>query len=215
MKEFSKELRDMLTDFIVSEIGSKGIDGITYTMKLNNSKNADDIKDYIKIREEAYKCGYDKSEVFRAFELSNGIVFDMDIKAMTHILVKIAESAANITGKHGDMSGMIYSEPTQVRKKELVRLAKEVHNAYEKGENTLDVALFNRNRSSVISFVDKNDHGATQYTIKAFKARIYDIAAMNAGPLSKSGITVTGVTPKYILPYENGVVTSLEIEQRN
>lgn len=215
MKEFSKELRDMLTDFIVSEIGSKGIDGITYTMKINSSKNAEDIKDYIKIREEANRCGYDTSEVFRAFELSNGMVFDMDIKAMTHILVKIAESAANITGKHGDMSGMIYSEPTQVRKQELIRLAKEVTNAYNDGKHTLDVALFNRNRTSTISFVDRNENTATQYTIKAFKARIYDISAMNSGPLSKSNIIVTGVTPRYILPYENGVVTSLEIDKRN
>ena len=214
MKEFSKELRNMLTDFIVSEIGSKGIDGVTYTLKLDSSKNREEIEIYTRIREEATRCGYDDKELFRAFEVNNGVVFDMDIKAMAQILIKIAQSASAITGKHADMNNMVYSEPENVRKSEVVRLANSIKKEAEKGGNKITVALFNRNRINRVHYSEREGDEAKVYTMEAFKVRTNDILYLNQGPLKEMGYVVRQVIPRYILPTENGLVTEIVFEKR-
>jgi hypothetical protein len=215
MKQFSKELGDMLTDFIVSEIGSKGLSGVTYALKLKNEANREDIERFIRIREEADRCGYDSKELFRAYEVSNGYVFDMDLKAMTNILVKIARSAAVVTGKHKDKTELVYSEPEETRRKDIIRLARTVAVEYDKGNHGTNVALFNRNEAGFVNYMYKGEDGvARHYRIDAMKVRTYDIVTMNSGPLKDTGIVVRQVIPKYILPKENGLVTELVWEKR-
>lgn len=209
MKKFSKELMDMITDFIMYEIGSSGIDGVTYAMKLKNSKNAKDIEMYTEILNEAQRCGYEMNEVIRALELSNGIVFDLDMKVMTNVLVKIAEMSCQITGKYDELSKQVWTEPKEVRIDEIKRLANAICRAAEKGEDKVSVALFNKNRVNRIRYTESNGNNHRLYEIDAYKVRTYDIAAMNTGPLSKTGYIVKEVIPKYILPAENGVFTEL------
>lgn len=215
MKEFSKKLRDMLTDFIVSEIGSKGLDGVTYAAKQRTPQNEEDIARFIAIREEADACGYDTQEVFRVFEVANGYVFDMDLKAMSQILVKIAKSAASITGKHMDMADSVYHDPEAMRKSDAVRLAKFINEKVENGETEVQVALFSRVNTTKISYTgDVESKGSCLVSVPAFRIRANDIKALNVGPLRKYGIVVREVSPQYITPRENGVITRLVFEKR-
>ena len=52
MAEFSKELLDMMTEFMICEVGARVLDGITYTMLLkNNKKDLEVYERYMTIKE--------------------------------------------------------------------------------------------------------------------------------------------------------------------
>lgn len=212
MKEFSKELRDMLTEFIVAEIGSKGVEGVTYALKIKNDKNAETIERYIDIRREADKCGYDSNEVFRVNEVSNGYIFDMDMKAMTQLLVKLANSACTIAGKHSDMVQSVYTEPKEIRVGEIVRLGKYIETSDKSPSGKCTVALYNRNVSGKIRYTPITDGKPSMCSIDAFIIRAHDMKTVNEKALTDSKYKIRTVSPLYILPLENGVVTELELD---
>ena len=55
MAKMSGELINMLTEFLIHEIGSKSVDGITYAMITNDKKDEATYKKYGEIRKEATK----------------------------------------------------------------------------------------------------------------------------------------------------------------
>lgn len=214
MKKFSDKLTKMLTGFIVAEIGTDGLDGITYCMKIKNSRNAQEYNQYLEIREEANKCGYDKDEVFRVHELVNGYVFDIDMSTMVKVLMDVARATVDVTGKNKELLSKVYREPEAVRKREVKRLANAILKKIEAGENSIDVALFNKNSTDKAGVTVDTPDGKSQYVyLNAYALRHWDIKVLNEQLLMKRGYRVARVIPKYVLSSENGIHTTLEFEK--
>lgn len=96
MAAFSKELLNMLSEFMVCEVGSRILDGITYAMISKDKSDANAYARYMLIKNEAVKCGYSDDEVFRVYELCNGYIFDMDLGTAKQIALQLAKSLSKI-----------------------------------------------------------------------------------------------------------------------
>lgn len=213
MKSMSKELQSMVTGFVVSEISSRALDGITYAIKdYNNS----DCEDYIKIREEADKCGYDSDELFQVIEVSNGYIFDLDLGVTKKVSMDLVKASCNITGKHKDLVGILDVKVEQRRKRDTERLAKEILRTAKEGKSEVKVALYSNHNSDYIRILAKKENGEREYVnFKAYALRFSDIRSLNEEILSKSGYRISSVQSEYIIPRNKALLTTLEIQKLN
>ena len=158
MAEFSKKLLDMMTEFLISEIGAKALDGITYAMVLKNKKDKTLYNRYITIKQEAINCGYMNDDVFRVYEVANGYIFDMDLNTAKKITAELAK-AENVTVGGQPTTDLIRDMPEQRRKRDMVALAKYLKSEYDSGKTEVEVALFNRNTTNTIIINGKAPNG--------------------------------------------------------
>lgn len=210
----SKELLDELTEFLCCEIGGKVLDGITYVMTLKGTKDNKFIAKYAKIREEADKCGYDKTEAFRVFELSNGYIFDMDLSIAKYITKLISKKV--LVEKEGIPEDLISNNPNKRRTEDMIKLAKKSLNAFKKGQTKLEVALFNRNSTSKI-IITGNDKSSNKNKVvvqyDAFAIRHWDIEEINDKYLIPRGMKIYAVEACEILSSRSGVRYILHFEK--
>lgn len=219
MGKVSKELFDSLSDFLIREIGSKSIDGITYALVLK--EDHDSYRDYMEIRKEATKCGYGLNEVFRVYEVSNGFIFDMDLNAAKTISYKLSEAVAKTNGGQTPVKDFIGSNPDKRRNADMVGLARLIKKKYDAGETIVEAALFSRNSSplitvtAVLSRKDKNNNvheEMVQLKYPAFAIRHWDIEAINKHLLIPAKLRIARIEPCEILPSKRGVKFNFYIE---
>lgn len=208
MGKFSQKLMNQLSEFLVCEIGGKAIDGITYTMLLNNNKkDMERYKRYNAIRLEAiHNCGFSNDELLRCYEVSNGYIFDMDMNTAKQITIELSKAVANANGNATPVGDLIGDAPEQRRKRDMISLAKYLKNAYDAGYKEVYVALFNKNATDRIMVTGEDKNGnklAVSY--KAYAIRHWDIEQINAQMLMPAGIKVESIQPCEILPFKNGV----------
>lgn len=208
----SKNVLNMLTDFLINEIGSKSLNGITYALLIKGKDNKK-IARYLKIREEASKCGIGDREVFRVYELSNGFIFDIDmdiVKAITTELIKsVNKTNGNLTGQ-----SVIGNHPEKRRVNDMEALAKLIIAKNKSGSNNIEVALFSRNSTHkiVITGVGKRNEMLNIY-YNAYCIRPEDIEEINEKYLIPQGIRASGVELSEILPTRTGVRADIHIER--
>lgn len=219
MGKVSKELFDMLSDFLIREIGSKSVDGITYALILKEDK--DSYRDYMEIRKEATKCGFGMNEVFRVYEVNNGFIFDMDLSAAKTISYKLSEAVSKTNGGKTPVRDFIGNNPDKRRNSDMVGLARHIKKCYDKGEEIAEAALFSRNSSPLITVSallkrkDKNGkerEDIVQLKYPAFAIRHWDIEAINKYLLIPAKIRVAKIEPCEILPSKRGVKFNFYIE---
>jgi hypothetical protein len=207
MAEFSKELLDMMTEFMICEVGAKVLDGITYTMLLkSNDKDVETYKRYMTIREEATRCGYSDTEVFRVWNVSNGYIFDMDLFTAKQITAELSKSVSEANGGQTPAGDLIKDMPDRRRKNDIVDLAKYLKNEYDNGRRELEVALFNRNSTNriVLNGTGPNDEKIS-LRYSAFALRPWDIEIVNEKFLIPAGFRVKRIQPCEIFPKKQGV----------
>lgn len=205
MAEFSKNLLDLLTEFMVCEVGSKALDGITYTMLLKNNKDKEEIDRYMNIKHEAAKCGYTNNEVFRVYEITNGYIFDMDIATAKQITAEIVRTL-NKNNAGIQNTDLINNLPEKRRKKDMVALSKFLKEEYDKGKRQVEVALFSKNSTNRIIINGKNSKGeAIAVKYNAYAIRHWDIELINEKLLIPAGFRVSRIQPCEILPSKTGV----------
>jgi hypothetical protein len=213
MAEFSKDLLDMLTEFMICEVGSKALDGITYTMILKNESDKESYNRYMTIKNEAIKCGYKNDEVFRVYEVANGYIFDMDLETARQMTLELAKSVAKANGGKTPSNDIIRDMPEQRRKRDIVALAKYLKSEYDKGKNTVEVALFSRNTTNKIVLTGKGPNGDTLAIIyNAYAIRHWDVELVNEKFLIPSGFRVKSIQPCEILPSKTGVSFIFRLE---
>jgi len=208
MAEFSKELLDMLAEFMICEIGSKALKGITYSMVLdNNTKKEKEIYDrYMQIKEEATRCGYINNEVFRVYKVSNGYIFDMDLITAKQITAEITKSVAKANGGKTPIGELLKDGPEQRRKKDMVALAKYLKSEFDKGNRQCEAALFSRNANNRIVVTGRSPKGdILQIRYNAYVIRHWDIEIVNEKFLIPAGFRVKRIQPCEILPSKTGV----------
>lgn len=206
MAEFSKPLLDMLTEFMICEIGSKALDGITYTMLFKNKKDKALYDRYMTIKNEATKCGYSNDEVFRVYEVANGYIFDMDSTTAKAITAEIAKSVAKMNGGKTPTGDLLKDMPEQRRKKDMVLLAKKLKEEYDNGNTQVEVALFSRNSTNRIIMTGSDTRGnKVAITYSAYAIRHWDIEIINERFLIPAGFRVKRIQPCEILPKKQGI----------
>lgn len=215
MAEFSNKLKSELSEFLLNELGSKVLDGITYTMLTKSPNDKEDFERYNLIRREATLCGYDNDQVFRIVELQNGYIFDMDMSTAGHIISALSKPLINQEGLRGNIFDVVGTKPAEIRGREMTRLAKLlVDNLEEKGMTETKIALFNRNSSNrvmVSARTENNEQVVIPY--KAFKIRHWDLAFMNKRLLVPRGYKITKMQPCEVLPSKTGVSFILTLEK--
>ena len=214
MGKASNELINMLTDFLINEIGSKSLDGITYAMVIKNSKkDEEDYKRYIGIRKEAQKCGYTQDEVFRVYEVSNGYIFDMDMPVVKKISYELSKAVNKTNGGQTPVGDLIGDSPEKRRKSDMLSLAKYVRTEFNNGNRVIEVALFSRNSTSKITITGigvRNEMLMAKYN--AYAIRHWDIETVNAKILIPIGIRIAKLEPCEVLPSKTGVRFKLYLE---
>ena len=157
-KRISEELLNLLSGYMVDEVGSKALNGVTYSFVFKpeylsnmnkkgsyvNSKGAEtDIENLRKIREEAFNCGFEANELFRIYEVSNGWIYDIDMNIAKKITVEISKIVAKNNGGKTPTGDLIGDKPERKRKAEMTALAKKVKKAYENINNYKEEEITN------------------------------------------------------------------------
>lgn len=216
MGKMTKEALDRLTDFVVNNIGSKGLDGITYVMALKEDKDL--IAKCMKVREELKKAGFQKDEVFRVYELENGYIFDTDIsivKLVTKQLIKCAARDGELNDVENyklDEEAIFRDGPEKRRMADMKALANYCVKQSKEGKYKLEIALFSRNSVQKIVLTGSAKSSNSDYSKRdvlvqysAFAIRHWDIAEINEKLLAKNGIKIERITPCEVLPSKTGV----------
>lgn len=213
MAKISNEMMNMLTMFLIKDIKSKAMDGITYVLLTKEKSDEESVNNYMNIANEVRKCGYGRDEIFRVYEVSNGYIFDMDIEIAKKITINLAKAVEKTNGVANGNGDIIGESPEKRRKNDMVALAKYVTEEYNKGEREIEVALFSRNTVPNIVITGRAQDGK-QYAVKynAYAIRHWDIELINSKLLIPNGIRIAKIEPKEVLQSKTGVLFTLYLE---
>lgn len=210
----SKRLRDMLTEFLICEIGSRALDGITYTLLLKTNRDKELIERYKQIKVEANNCGFVNNEVFRMYEIGNGYIFDMDIGVAKMITAEIARSI-NASANYSNVPSpdLISDMPEKRRKRDIIALGRYLVSQFDLNRTELEVALFSRNSTNRIVINGKSaNNEPIALTYNAYAIRHWDIEILNEKILIPMGIRVSRIQSCEILPSKTGVSFQFKLE---
>lgn len=204
--KIKSETLDKLTDFLVTNIESKVLDGITYALALKSDDFVEKGKD---IKKAVLADGFEKNEVFRVFPVSNGYIFDMDMAVAKYITQRIASSMKDKIPQEADIIGDL---PERRRQDDMQALAKYCKSQMEKGNSKIEVALFSRNRVPKIVITGKDAKGKDVVaSYNAYAIRHWDLEEINNRYLKPSGITITGINACEILQSRTGVRFEIQL----
>lgn len=214
MAEISTNLLNMLTEFVICEIGGKAMDGVTYTLLFKDKqKDMTVYNRYQAIRKEALKCGFSGTDVFRVYEVSNGYIMDMDLAVEKQIASKMMDAIGKIDGSNTQGSDVVGDIPEQRRKKDMISLAKYLKQNFDMGKKSLEVALYNRNSSNRIIISGKLSTGeSVGIRYNAYAVRHWDLETINAKLLIPAGFRISRIKPCEILPSKTGVSFVITME---
>lgn len=216
MGNTSKKMMNLLSEFLINEIGSKALDGITYAMVTKDKKDRNTFIKYMEVRDEVSRCGFSKDEGFRVYEVSNGYIFDMDLNLAKAITIKLANAVQNMGGI-GDIDigdgDLIGNSPEKRRKSDMLALAKYCKQEFDKGNRVITVALFSRNSVPHIVLTGKDTNGNyVSEKYNAYAIRHWDIEIVNSKLLIPAGIRIARIEPYEILPSKTGVKFDITLE---
>ena len=216
MPKMSRELEQMLTEFMLVEIGGNALDGITYALLVNGDKDNEEIQRYKKIREEVTKCGYSDTQIFRVYPLSNGYIFDMDLDITKKLTTKIAKKLSEDDPSIKQTMDLIGDHPEKRRRDDMVALGRYIAKKFNDGHRKIEVALFSRNSTNRITITGRstNDKDDRIYQIiyNAYALRPWDLELVNERLLRPNGMRVSSLQPCEILPTKTGVSFILTLE---
>ena len=209
MKNLSTVSVNLMTEFLVSEVEAKALDGITYALMLKDGKHDAEINKYDELRRSLDRDGFGANEIFRRYELSNGIIYDLDIKMAVELTIKLSVAVAKANGGKSPVGDLNIAKESEERRREDIKLLakKALNSAKNSGKVAkMEVALFSRNKVPKIVLTGTNSNGksvACQYD--AFAVRHLDIEEMNREFMVPSGYRVIKIEPCEILPSCTGV----------
>lgn len=213
----SKELENMLVAYIAHDLGVSVCDGVTYCFETFDVKSSRK-DDYMRIREEATKCGYANDELFRITKVSNGTIYDMDLKTAKNLLIKLSDTANKVTDPRQSAAYTIGDMPETSRKKAMASLARYIKSSWDNGAREVKVALFSKNKTNKITIMAEDaNHNPVAVQYRAFAIRHSDITKINEELLMKDGVNlrISRVAACEILPSKTGVSFKLNIEEFN
>ena len=211
----TEELRNMINEFVVAELKTSVLYGITYSLFYKENKKDKVFCDrYNLIRKEANKQGYQIDELFRVHELVNGYIFDLDLDVCIDVLKDIITFSNKFAVNKVDPTKYISNRPQANIDNELNKMAHYLKKKYDQGEEEVELALYStmkhRNRA-VINVIGSNEE-TLAIVYDCYIARMADIKELNSRYLIPAGFRVSNVQGCEILPKRCGVSFILTLE---
>ncbi len=216
MAKISRDLINKLTEFLVCELGSKALGGITYILELKDKRGLELFEKYKNIKELVIESGFENDQIFRIFEIPNGYIFDMDLNVVKKITDKLMEVVENLDGEQlTDSKKELLEEYQEKRRRnDMMRLAKYIKTVYDNGDRVAEVALFSKNEVPRIVISGRTEDGEiVSVKYDAFAVRHLDLEQVNANLLIPAGIRISMVEPCEVLPSRTGCKFKLYIEK--
>ena len=205
-------LKNMLSEFFISEIGAEAFSGVTYAL-FDAETDQVKIDRYSKIRNEATNCGFTGNQLFRKYQLNGGCIFDIDLSTAIELVNKIANGAGLEADIIKDIQQNVGPETLEIREKSIKKLADLAIKNHENGVMEFEVALFSRASTDRITVTGKLANGQISSIIyPAFVARIADIELVNRAELQDKGFVIGTVTTCEILPNKKGLAVILKLK---
>lgn len=214
MAQMSKKLEEMLTEFMLVEIASKAMDGITYALLTSGQNDKEEVAKYKEIKNEVINCGFVNNQIFRYYKVSNGFIFDMDLDMARMLTTKITRSLAKNDPSLNGVENLIGDSPERRRKKDMIALSKYIVQKANEGKTQIEVALFSRNSTNRIILTGKSPSGEDiAITYNAYALRHWDIELLNEKLLIPQRVRVSRIQPCEILPSKTGVSFIFTLER--
>lgn len=209
MARLSEETLAKLAEFLLSELGGKIIDGITYSMVQKESTDNLLFERCRRIRKELSDSGFEENEVFTIYEVSNGYIFDME----EAIVKKIARDL--VRDVKGEGAPDYLKEAVKERRAvDSRRLARFLLGEMKSGLDRVNVALFSRNSAPRILVTAKDTNGKpVGMKFQSFALRHIDLEKVNVEHLIPNGIRIAALEPVEILPRNTGCRFVLRLER--
>lgn len=215
MAEVSVDVLNGITEFVVTELGAKVLDGISYILVPKKDRYKSTIERYDNLRRLMNKEEIPAGDIFRRYEVDNGIIYELDlveaIKTTELISKQVADSNGGETPE-GDLG--IRESAYERHRRDMQRLCDLVVKAAKKDVGKIEVALFSKNlQDSIIitgnDAADSKRRVAVKYN--AFALRHTDIEELNREYLSMYNLMISKVSVCELLPTVTGVRFILSI----
>lgn len=215
-KQISENLLNLISEFVINELGSKVIEGITYTFISKEPYDAPLYEKYKFIRETANQEGFGDRELIRIYEVCNGYIFDLDLYIAKVVISEMYKGVLMTEGKLKSPSDykdtFIKDKPEQRRKRDMLNISRKIKNEFDKGNTQMDIALFSRNTTHkiIINGVDRKGRKMIS-TYDSYVLRHEDLRLVNEEFLLPAGIKIDAIKPCEILPNRNGLLFTIHI----
>ena len=213
-KQLSKKLMNLLSEFIVRELGAKVLQGVTYSFFTKDDAESEELYNhYMKIKDEAISCGFSSDEVIRSYTVSNGYIIDVDLKYAKEVLIEVSKAIAVANGEETYVD-RVGQKPEERRQSDFKHMAKFLKKSFDEGNLEVEVVLFSKvcaNRTAVTGVGPRGETIMVRYN--AYALRVEDIEAMNELMLIPAGFRVSTVQACEILPNSQGCVFILRMKE--
>ena len=210
-KVISKEIVEDLIVFVAEELEGNMVEGVTYALLFDSGRDLEKYNKYLNIRKKLNENGFDSSEVFRIFKVSNGYILDLDLDIAKKLALEAVRRAHEKTGGQFPFEDFIKNNPEIRRAKDLQVLGKYILSNVRKGITAMNVALFSRNRVGQVVITPDGSDGSVKIKYPAFVIRHWDINQLNLEVLEGTGYAVFKIVPHEILSSKTGVKFTLYV----
>ena len=215
----SKEVMNGLTEFLICEVDTKVLSGISYVLLKKVPSNQKKIDKYDALRRKMNEEGISPKEGFRRYELDNGIIYDLDLGEAIRFTELISRAVAKENGGDTPVGDLGIREKAMNRhQQDMERLCEKIVAYAKKGVGKIELALFSKNSSGSIVITARdaaNTKKEVAVTYDAYALRHTDMEELNREYLSLYGLMVTKVEVHELLPSCTGVRFSLTIARVN
>lgn len=211
----SKETMNGLTEFLLCEVDTKVLQGISYILVKKGKTNEKLIAKYDGLRHSMNEEGIHPKVGLRRYELDNGIIYDLELDEAIRLTELISRAVAkNNNGETpvGDLG--IREKAMERHRQDMERLTDKIVNSAKKGMGKIEVALFSKNMTNNIVITGKDAKNAKRevaITYDAYALRHTDIEELNREYLALYGLMVTKVEVHEMLPSSTGVRFTLTL----
>lgn len=210
-KVVTTELLNKVQTFYMQEIADGVLDGMTYALLLNTDKVK--IQNYLTLKEYIKNEGYSDSAILRAFSLSNGYIFDMDLAVAQRIAIKILKASYKECDRDVDFISEVKSIPQARKKTDMLRLANKCLKELGDGNREFYIALYSKNSSPYIKLTGTQNGLPVKVTYDSYALRHFDLTDINTHYLCEKGARISKIEPCEILASRTGVKFRIVIER--
>lgn len=205
--KLSEKTVELVNRYVINELDMKVIDGISYVLTLNDGKHNEKIAECNELLEALRKDGVPDGAIFRKYNVSNGFVYDLDLKLAVEAIIKMASAVAERNNGQTPTGDMNIRQTSYERyKQDMESFAKEVIKRASNREMSFEVAMFSRNKvPRIVISGNAPDGRPVACQFPAFAIRHSDIEDVNRRFLAPKGLRVVKVEVCEILPSCTGV----------
>lgn len=212
-KVVTNELLERVKPFYVNEIRDRVLDGITYSLLLNDTDKLK-IQNYLDLKEYIKSEGYLDSDILRAFSISNGYIFDLNLAVAQRIATGLLKTAYAESNIEADFIQQLKASPVSRRNTDMVRLANKCLKVIgDSGRNECYIALYSKNSGPYIKLNGMYNGKPVAVTYDSYALRHYDLTDINSDYLCSKGIRISKIEPCDILSSKTGVKFRIVLER--